>query len=226
MAAFFLFGIPALLFPQGQGASPCCRADGFRSRRAGAAPLAVTGASARTTVEGRGSARCKLPPGPLASYLMDSEASDASLLSAKRVNPSGDGAYECELAPIAFLALSVTPVMVLRIDRNVEDAVTVRTLEGRVRIGDKVQRSTDIGGLNTIRWTSCADGEPGWDLECDIDLTLSLAVPGLDNMPRLAKRAWLAAAKAIIRAAAGSGARKLLRSVEASYAVYGEPARR
>lgn len=186
-------------------------------------PLALA-SSPRTKLEGRGSARCKLPPGPLATYLMDSDASDATLLSAVMVRDSlTEGAYECELAPIQFLSLVITPLMHMHIDRaSGNNEVHVKTIQGNVRIGNKLQRATDIGGLNTIRWAHRADD--GWDLECKIALELSLEVPGFEAMPKMARRAWIASSRSVLGVAAGSAARRLVRNVAASYAGYGAPA--
>jgi hypothetical protein len=149
---------------------------------------------------------------------MDSDASDATLLSAVRVRDSPtEGAYECELAPIQFLSLKIIPLMRMHIDRaSSRNVLHVRTLQGHVRIGDHVQHATDIGGINTIRWTHRADD--GWDLECKIALELSVEVPGFETMPSFARRAWVASSRSVMRLAAGAAARKLVRNVEASYA--------
>lgn len=218
MAALVLLQLYAGLLSGGRHA-PATRP----TTRARTLPPLALASSPRTKVEGRGHARCKLPPGPLATYLMDSGASDATLLSAALVRDSSTkGAYECELAPIQFLSLQITPLMHMHIDRASDNnEVHVRIIQGNVRIGSKVQRATSIGGINTIRWVHRADD--GWDLECKIDLELSLEVPGFEAMPSLARRAWIASSRSVMGVAAGSAARKLVRNVELSYAGYGAP---
>lgn len=202
---------------------PAATSQPARASCGGVGPFARLAAHP-TRLEGRGQAQCTLPPGPLASYLMDREASDHTLLSAVKVEESseGSGAYNCELAPIKFLTLTVTPLMIMSVERDATEAneVVVRTLKGNVRIGDQVHKAADIGGLNTIRWRSRADDS--WDLECKIELELSLDVPGLQQMPRLARRAWISSSRTVLHVAARSAARQLVQGLRQSYSDYGE----
>lgn len=224
----FLFAMAALHVGPVAVAERPCGAPG-PPRPCGRARCAIVAAAEKvtTTLEAKVSATRKLPPGPLASFLMDGAASDAPLLAAKSYSaPSADGSYDCELSSFDFLSLSVTPLVQIAIERDRVPAgeLKVRTTNGRVRINNRVQRSAKLGAVNVVRWAGNADD--GWDVQCEIALVLSLVVPGLDYMPGFAQMAWVATAKTILATAAGKTARQLLQSVDETFARYGKSAKR
>ena len=152
-----------------------------------------------------------LPAGPLCEFLA-STASDLPLLSAASVSGPVDGVYECELSPITFFKLSITPLFTMRIDREAGRKVTVRVLQGRCRVGEKLSRTITIGALNTLEWAPATAG--GWQL--DTFTSLELAVKQAP-MNAFALKAWEVAGNAIVKGACEQNARGLLANIEAGY---------
>ena len=139
----------------------------------------------------------RLPAGPLSEYL-GSRHSDEALLSATSVSGPTDGVYECELSPIKFFTLAITPVFTMQIDRepaaSAGGAVAVRVLKGQCRVGEKLSRTISIDALNEVRWAPEASG--GWSVDTAISLELAikqaplrcLTSPGAPSWPRRRRR--------------------------------------
>lgn len=156
-----------------------------------------------------------LPAGStsLPDYLASPD-SDACLLSAEKViSGPVDGVYECELAPITFFKLRITPLFSMQIDRDAgSNEIAVRVLKGQCKVGDKLSRTITIDALNMVKWAPADDG--AWQLDTSISLSLKVKQA---PMNAFALKAWNAAGTAIVKGACKENGKNLLANIEKGY---------
>ena len=159
-----------------------------------------------------------LPAGPLGDFL-ESPVSDVPLLAAVSIEGPKDGVYECELPPITFFKLGITPLFTMEINREPCKA-SVRVLRGRCRVGEKLSRTITIGALNTLQWSETSSGE--WRIETSTSLELAVKQAPMNTF---ALKAWQVAGTAIVKGACEANARELLGKIRTAYLEYKAAAR-
>ena len=208
-----VLGCGALQLPPCRNCAPSVRPDRGLVR---SGSVQMAGKLVTNELSATADASTTLPAGStsLSDYLA-SPASDTALLSAEKIlSGPVDGVYECEMAPITFFKLRITPLFSMQIDRGAggDNELAVRVLKGGCRVGDKLSRTITIDALNKVKWSAADDGD--WQLDTSISLALKVKQA---PMNRIALKAWNVAGTAIVKGACAANGKSLLANIEDGY---------
>ena len=146
-----VLGCGALQLPPCRNCAPSVRPDRGLVR---SGSVQMAGKLVTNELSATADASTTLPAGStsLSDYLA-SPASDTALLSAEKIlSGPVDGVYECEMAPITFFKLRITPLFSMQIDRDAgSNEIAVRVLKGQCKVGDKLSRTITIDALSMVR---------------------------------------------------------------------------
>ena len=212
--AIWVLGSASLLLPQGPVSLPLSSSPRCDLARAGRTSVSMMAKKlVKNSLSAKAEASTTLPKGPLSEYLTSTESDEQLLCSVQISGPDAEGTYECELSPITFFKLSITPLFAMQIDRAESgDSLAVRVLKGRCRVGDKESRTITINALNELSWKAADDDQ--WNLDASISLELDVLQAPMNGF---ALKAWQLAGTKIMKSACEKNAKKLFESVAEGY---------